>query len=92
MCRLPEPVSAIARRLQAEKPPVPVWVMDEANVLDRKIELLPLPFRRPGKVRIFEPLPEPRNLDRIRRREENLEAYGIAQHCPIHPAAYSSRK
>ena len=92
MCRLPEPVSAIARRLHAEKPPIPFCFMDEANVLDRKIELLPLLSRRPGKVRIFELLPEPRNLDRVRRREENLEAYGIAQHCPIHPAAYSSRK
>jgi hypothetical protein len=66
--------------------------MDKANVLDRKIELLPLPFRPPGKMRLFELLPEPRNPDRIGSREENVKAYGIAQHCPIRSVAYYSKK
>src|SRR4051794_40226688 len=92
MRHLPKPVSSIARRLQAEEPPVPVWVMNEANVLDRKIELLPPRFRRPGKVRLFELLSQPRHLDRIGRREENLEAYGISQHRPTRSVGCCSRK
>jgi hypothetical protein len=47
-------VAAIPRRLQAEKPLVPVCVMYKTDVLDLKIELLPFPFGLPGEMRLFQ--------------------------------------
>src|SRR5215469_9782543 len=73
MCRTPEPVAAVARRLQAEKPRVPVRIMNEADVLDHEIELLPLPFRLPGEMRFLGLLAQPRDFDLIGCREDNLQ-------------------
>jgi hypothetical protein len=79
MCRTPKPVAAIARRLQAEKPTVPVRVVRKANVLDHEIELLPLPFRFPGEMRLLELLAQSRYFDSVRSREENLDAHRVSR-------------
>src|SRR6185437_7797064 len=69
MHRAPEPGLAVMRGLQAEQPPVPVGVVNEADVLELEFELLPLPFRRPGEMRLVELLPQLRKLDHIGLRE-----------------------
>src|ERR1700739_3222981 len=79
MCRTPEPVAAIARRLQAEQPLVPVGVVNKADVLDHEIELLAFPLRLPGEMRLLELLAQPRDFQSIRSREENLDAHGLSR-------------
>jgi hypothetical protein len=90
MCRTPEPIFPISRRLQAEEPLVPKGIMNEADVLDLEFELLPPPFHFPGEVRFLELLPESGKFDPIRRREENLEANRIANHRVIPSDPYST--
>ena len=51
---LPQPDLAIMGRLQAENPLIPVGIMGEADVFDLEIGLPPLPFRRPGQMRLVE--------------------------------------
>src|SRR4029079_6157848 len=79
MRRLPEPVSSVARRLQAEEPLVPERVVNKTDVLGHKVELPAPPFRLPCEVRFFELLSQPGKFYRIRRREENLKAC-VADH------------
>src|ERR1700747_162125 len=80
MCRTPEPMATIARRLHAEKPTVPVRIVSKTNVLYSEIALLTLPLRLPGKMRFLELLPQPGDFNPIRSREENLEAHGLSAH------------
>src|SRR5205085_8896008 len=83
----PEPSLSVVRRLQAENALIPVGIMNEAEVFDLEIKLLPLPLGCPRKVCFFELLPQLGNFNRIGRRKENLEAYGIAGHRPISSAS-----
>ena len=58
-------------------------IMNKANVFDLEIKLLPLPLGCPREVCFLELLSQFGNFNGIRRRKENLEAYGIAGHRPI---------
>jgi hypothetical protein len=55
---LPEPGLAIMRGLQTENPFVPVWIMDEADVLDLEVNLSLFPLFRPSQMRFIELLPQ----------------------------------
>ena len=55
---LPEPGLAIVRGLQAENPLVPVWIMDETDVLDLEVSLSRFPLFRPSQMRFVELLPQ----------------------------------
>ena len=57
----PEQAFAVMGGLQAEQPPVPAGIVDEADVFDGEVGLPPSPFRRPGEMRLVELLAEFRN-------------------------------
>jgi hypothetical protein len=80
---LPEPGPAIMRGLQAEKPFVTVWIMDEADVLDLEVGLPLFPFLRPGQMGFVELLPQLGNFNRIGRRKENIASHRLTQHPAI---------
>jgi len=55
---LPKPGLAIVRGLQAEKPLVPAWIMDETDVRDLEVSLSLFPLFRPSQMRFVELLPQ----------------------------------
>jgi hypothetical protein len=55
---LPKPGFAIVRGLQAEKPLVPVWIVDETDVRDLEVSLSLFPLFRPSQMRFVELLPQ----------------------------------
>jgi hypothetical protein len=69
---LPKPSLSIMRGLQAENPFVPVWIMDETDVLDLEVGLSLFPLFRPSQVRFVEVLPQFGDFNRIGRRKENF--------------------
>src|SRR6185437_11250486 len=72
MRRLPEPVSSVARRLQAEEPLVPERVVNKTDVLGHKVELPAPPFRLPCEVRFFQAATATRRS--ALRMEDGMEA------------------
>jgi hypothetical protein len=80
---LPEPSLSIVRGLQAENPLVPVWIMDETDVLDLEVSLSLFPIFRPSQVRFVELLPQFGDFNRIGRRKENVVGHRLTRHHAI---------
>jgi hypothetical protein len=80
---LPEPSLSIVRGLQAEKPFVPEWIMDETDVFDLKVSLSLFPLFRPSQVRFVEELPQFGDFNRIGRRKENFVSHRLTHHHAI---------
>jgi hypothetical protein len=69
--------------LQTENPLVPVWVMDETDVVDLEVSLSLFPLFRPGEVRFVELLPQFGDFSRIGRRKENFVGHRLTHHHAI---------
>src|SRR5262249_43313908 len=72
----PEQRFAVARRLQAEKPLIPVGIMLEADVFDSVLVLPCRPFHHPGEMRFVELLTQLRDLDLIGLRKDGGGQHG----------------
>jgi hypothetical protein len=79
----PEPSPTIARGLQAEKPFIPMRVMNETNILDLEIGLTCSPFYRPSQVGFVELLPQFGDFNRIGRRKQKCVSHRLTHHDAI---------